>query len=128
LALALATKEKVRRFAQRDPEPVILGGIVDRALAKLPSPAERAAHAEQLIQLILSRVADPSLQRGPAERAAWAVVDGVLPEAKLHEVLRYVDKNAAEGTLKGARWTCFVGTIKIVFGRLGIPWQKGADK
>jgi hypothetical protein len=128
IAEGLPTKERVRLLRQiadlkaKDRAPPLLAGAVDGAILKLPSLEARLARVEDYVRFMLSRVADPKLQRGPCEKVAWAIVEGVLPEAKLHEVLRYLDKNAAEGKLEDERWVCFVGTIKKQFFRLHIPW------
>jgi hypothetical protein len=85
-------------------------------------PSARLRLAEDLAGKIRERVNDPALMHGPVLRIAWAVVEGLLPAAKLHQVLDRVRGLASRGRIR-VPGAYFVGAMKEVFRLAGLPWK-----
>lgn len=97
---------------------VPVGSLVGQALAKLPSPAEKARWVEDFIDLIVERVACPNLRRSPCFKIADAVAEGRVERGTVMQVLAKMDdiRQSPEG-FTVAPSAYFNGAIKKILSR-----------
>jgi hypothetical protein len=110
---------------QLDPKTVrSVAELIGQKLKTLPLPAQQAARAKEIADWILKVLADPAMARSVAMHVAQAVVEGLLPQAKILDVLSRLERQTERGALKSSRGAYFVGAMGNIFRLLNIPWIK----
>lgn len=122
-----ARQQLVRRAAwqaKETPEPTTAGDVVGAILRRLPTPEEQRQQAERLAAVLAKEVADPSTLPSTWQRIAWAVVEGLVPRAKVQLCLRsFRQAAAAKKFPPGQGGGYFMAAIKEQFKKCGVDWR-----
>jgi hypothetical protein len=131
--------ERQRRTAKEPAELPTIGPAVDAKLRSLPTPGEKIAQAQQWVEWMRERIADPTWGQMPTDRhtglrgdvmlmrIACAIIDGLLPMATLESIFKYLNQTQAAGKLRVSRAAYFMGAIKQTFANRGLNWRRRDD-
>jgi hypothetical protein len=104
------------RVERESPKPKAMHEAVAAAVNHMADRVEKAQHPieqkRRLANVIMDRVADPTMDRVIANRAAEYVVEDGLPIDVLMALLNELDEADRRGQLRGTRGSWFNGVLK----------------
>jgi hypothetical protein len=101
-----------------------LAALMAAVTGRFPSPAEKQAWVDQLVEHMLARLDDPGTRVSPLLTIAWAIVEGQVRLVELDRALARIDELRSAGQITNSAGAILVRRMQNLFYRLGIDWSR----